>query len=114
MKVLITGFGFFMIFVLTVAIVMSLGIENRESEKLTDSVELAIYQSLEEGIEKQEDPGTIFSVNLEPLLEGEAYEITIVESDIEKGILSVLVKLSYKNMGRERNIQVQRTVIYER
>lgn len=68
MKIGIVGFGFFSVMILAVAIVMSLGKDNRENERLAEVVELVIYQSLDEGIERIEDPGEIFMDNIEAVL----------------------------------------------
>lgn len=113
MKIGIVGFGFFSVIILAVVIVMSLGKDNRENERLAEVVELVIYQSLTEGVERVEDPGEIFVDNIEAVLSEEEYSVTIIASDCEKGILSVLVELGYSNMGKERTTEVIRTVIYE-
>lgn len=113
MKVAVTGIGFFTIFILTISIIMSLGKDNREYSKLTESVEVAVYQSLQEGILRKVDPGEVFDVNLQVLLSDEDYTFTIIESDLNKGILSVSVELFYTNMGKSRSVEVMRTVIYE-
>lgn len=113
MKIAITGTGFFLIFILTVAIVMSLGKDNTEYEKLTDAVELAAYQSLKEGVEWKTDPGDLFVENIEVLLDEDCYVVTIIASDYEKGILSVEVEITYENMGKSREVKVERTVIFE-
>ncbi len=114
MKVAMTGLGVFTLLILVVSIVMALGKDNRESERLAEVVELVVYQSLQEGIEKKEDPGELFLINLELLLEDEAYNVVIQKSDYEKGILSVEVELFYNNMGKARSIEVERTVVWER
>ncbi len=113
MKIGILGAGFFSIFILAVIIVMSLGRDNTEYEQLSEAVEIAIYQSLKEGVENSEDPGSAFVYNLEILLRGEEYKVTILESDYERGILSVEVELEYSNMGKMRTIDVSRTVVVE-
>lgn len=113
MKIGILGVGFFTVFVLTIMIVMSLGRDNTEYEQLSEAVEVSVYQSLKEGVENREEPGELFYYNLETLLHGEEYTVTILKSDYEKGILSVSVELVYQNIGKTRTIEVNRTVIVE-
>lgn len=110
----IVGFGFFMTSILSIMVVMVIGKDTRESEKLAEAVEIAVYQSLQEGIDKQMDPGDLFYINLELLLTEDVYIVTIKESNTEKGILSVKVEMAYENMGKARTVEVERTVIYER
>lgn len=114
MKQAIVGIGFLVITILTVLIVMALGKENTEENLLEESVEVAIYQSLEEGMQLGADPGELFCVNLSRLIDEDSVNIEIVASDAENGILSVVVCKEYHNFGYEREIQVVRTVIYER
>lgn len=114
MKQVIVGMGFLVIAVLTLLILMALGKENTKENILTQSVELAMYQSLEEAIINNLDPGELFETNLSKILgEAEIY-IEIHESSVEKGILSVTVKEIYKSFGAENDLYVTRTVIYER
>lgn len=114
MKQIVIGFGFFMIFILSVASVMALIKDNVEHTKLTQAVELAIYQSLQEGVEKEQDPGLLFEENITEILGDEILNIEVVASDYEKGILKASVEMSYVNMGRNRTVTAVRTVIYER
>lgn len=114
MKQIVVGFGFFMIVVLTMAIVMAVSKESIKKNELEQSVELAVYQSLQEGIENKVDPGMLFESNLLTILSDNLLDITIVASDYEKGILSVLVQETFVNLKREKVINVERTVIYER
>lgn len=113
MKQAIIGFGFFMITIFTIMTVMALSKENTEQNLLEQSVEVAIYQSLKEGMELGIDPGELFEVNLSLLVDVDTIYITIEESDESLGILSVTVNKYYDNFGEERMIQVNRTVIYE-
>ncbi|MFI3208294.1 MAG: hypothetical protein R3Y40_04095 [Eubacteriales bacterium] len=114
MKQAIVGFGLFIIVILVVSSVMALGKENTEQNTFVQSVELAVYQSLEEAMAINEDPGQLFEVNLNKLVDADLTEITIHESDYDKGILSVTVEKTYNNFGQERCLSVTRTVIYER
>lgn len=114
MKQAIWGLGLFIIVTFTIMIVMALSKKNIEYSKLVESVEVAAYQSLVEAIDHQEDPGTLFAINLEKIVGDDEVIITILESDYEKGILSISVEKNYINMGKSQSIQVKRTVIYER
>lgn len=114
MKLTIIGTGLLSVFILTICIVMSLGKDNTENEKLAEVVEVAIYQSLQEALENKSDPGEEFKENIDVLMTEDSYSVTILESDYAKGILSVSVEISYKNMGKNRTTEVKRTVIYER
>lgn len=92
---------------------MALGRDNTQKNTLTEAVELAMYQSLEEGVGTHQDPGTLFECNLGILLAEDTYSITIFASDYEEGILSAEVVLTYENFGYERTASVVRSVVYE-
>ncbi|MFI3173048.1 MAG: hypothetical protein R3Y58_11880 [Eubacteriales bacterium] len=114
MKQAVAGFGLCMILLLTVCSVMALEKDSIELQDLEKSVEVAIYQSLEEGMSLREDPGMLFEKNLKKMLDEESLDISILASDYDEGILSVFVTKEYLNFGHERSVDIGRTVIYER
>ena len=111
---MVVSFGLVIIVLLSIAIILELETNQVEKYQLENAVDVAIFQALQEGIEKQIDPGILFETHLHKILSEEELEICVNGADCVKGILSVEVTQSYFNMGKPRNVTVERTVIYER
>lgn len=114
MKQMVVSFGLVIIVLLSAAITLALGTNQMKKYQLENAVDIAIFQALQEGVEKQVDPGILFETHLHKILPEAELDIHMKGADYLKGILSAEVTRSYFNMGESCSVTVERTVIYER
>ena len=124
MKNLIVALGLTMVIIISAIIIAALNTNTAQQNKLDNAVELAAYQTLNEFFVRdvtldrtKENITDRFKVNLKELLKAgdtdAKYKIEIYGIDTTKGMLSVKVTETYKNIIYERTIDSETTVIYE-
>lgn len=139
MRNLVTAMGILIISLLMVFSIVSMNIDQTKKNDLEENTKVAIYQTLKECEDDEQWPGIAneyadvrenlsrgfskddvimnerFKENLQLLLKrNDKVQVKIVESDRARGILRVITKSTYSNLGKKRTVQTDKTVVMDR
>lgn len=128
MKNIILAFGLVCIMLVMIVGVSTVEVDSNKEQALVENVRLAAYQTVKEcsdedtwrglclkqgeGLSDVERMSESFRENLKGLLQTEdKIEIRFLETDRERGILSVEVRRTYQNWGKEKQVSTEETVL---
>lgn len=128
MKNIILAFGLVCIMLVMIVGVSTVEVDSNKEQALVENVRLAAYQTVKEcsdedtwrglclkqgdGMSDAERMSQSFRENLKGLLQTEdKIEVRFLKTDREKGILSVEVRRTYQNWGKEKQVSTEETVL---